>query len=77
MQNFLVSTETEKLKKNFDLNFKGNPLRSKTLKTQNLNFIHRSAEAHKTERYAKNNLEIYKLKSAFYIPSLILVIFHN
>jgi hypothetical protein len=58
MQSFIVSREKEKLKKNFDLNFKGTPQRSKTLKTQNFNFLHRSAEAHKTERFANKRAMI-------------------
>jgi CRISPR/Cas system-associated protein Csx1 len=40
------------------LQLKGTPLRSKSLKTQNLNFLHREVVTLKTERYAKDNKEI-------------------
>jgi hypothetical protein len=42
-----------------NLNIKGTSLMSKNLKTQNLNFLHRSAWALNSDSYAKDNEEIY------------------
>jgi hypothetical protein len=40
--------------------FKGTPLKSKSLKPSNINFLHRSAGTlKKIEKYAKNVQEIY------------------
>jgi hypothetical protein len=48
---------------------KGTSLRSKPLKIQNLNFLHRPADELETERYAKDNVEIYsKMNWKSYFP---------